>query len=535
MTAPEPAGDFPDDAILGAARTAAARRFDPQNGGSLGAPKFPSSFPIRLLLRIARRARDPEAQRMATLTLEHMRSGGIYDQIGGGFHRYATDARWLVPHFEKMLYDNAQLAVAYLEATEATGDARFALTARETLDYVLRDMQAPDGTFYSATDADSPIAGGRREEGAYFTWTPNELRVALGDADAEPAQAWFGVTEHGQVDGRSVLSATNAPAELARQLGLTTDTLEQRLTTIRARLLQERSQRAPPSRDEKVLVSWNGLTISALAHAAIVLGDARYAEAAVRAAGAMRAAARDGRELAHALVAGEAQGKGFADDYALLSAALLDVFELTSDPSWLTFAISLMDGLERGFADSEHGGYYLTSAEQETLLLRDKQNDDGPVPSASSVAAMTWLRLLALTDDPRYRERAEMTLRSASRSLAARPLALADMLLALDWATDAVKQIVIVVPEGRGAMTASARPLLDVLARRLTPNAVLIVASPDELNGELGKHLTWAQAKPLRSGSPTAYVCERGTCKLPTTDPAVLAAQLAEAHPYRSK
>ena len=378
MTAPEPAGDFPDASILRDARAAAAQRFDPENGGTIGAPKFPSSFPVQLLLRIARRACDADAQHMATVTLEHMRSGGIYDQLGGGFHRYATDERWLVPHFEKMLYDNALLAVTYLEAAQATGDPRFAVTARETLDYLLRGMRAPDGTFYAATDADSQTSDGRREEGAYFTWTPDDLRSALGDADAEVAQHWFGVTSRGQVDGRSVLSASRPPEEVARQLGVAPDAFGERLATIRKRLFDARSGRAAPLRDEKVVVSWNGLAISALARAAIVLGDARYSDAAVRAAGVIF---NSGHELPHVLVAGVPKGRAFADDRALFASALLDVFELTSDATWLTSATLTMEQLEHEFSDPVHGGYYLTSPEQESLLLRNRPDEDGPVPS----------------------------------------------------------------------------------------------------------------------------------------------------------
>jgi uncharacterized protein YyaL (SSP411 family) len=236
--------------------------------------------------------------------------------------------------------------------------------------------------------------------------------------------------------------------------------------------------------------------------------------------------------LPHVFVGAREQGAGFADDYLLLASALLDVFELTSDPEWLTEAVRLMEEVERTFADKANGGYFLTASEHERLLFRDKPDYDGPIPSANSVAALAWLRLCAITDDERYRERAETTLRAFSRSLASRPLALDHMLLALDWATDVVKEIVIVVPEGHGSLTASARGLLTALNQSFAPNSVLLVASEPDLDGEIGKAVPWAQGKKLRSGRATAYVCERGACKLPTNDPESFARELAEARPY---
>ena len=530
--APEPAGDFPDASSLRNARTAAGQRFDPVMGGARGAPKFPSSFPVRFLLRFARRTGDDAARRMAAETLDHMRAGGIHDQVGGGFHRYATDARWLVPHFEKMLYDNAQLAVAYLEAAQATGDASFAGTTRDTLDYLMRDMQAPDGTFYGATDADSQDEAGRAEEGLFFTWTPSELRSCLGDEDARIAQAWFGVTDAGQLDGRSVLSTERAPEIVAQELGLSRSEFEGRLEHLRARMLEQRAERPPPLRDDKVLVAWNGLAVSAFARAAIVLGEARYAAAATRAADVLVAPLRAGHPLPHAFIEGKPHGRAFSDDHVMLAAALLDLFELTARPTWLVTAASLMDEVERSFADHANGGYYLTSARHEALFLREKPDSDGPTPSVSSLAALTFLRLYAFTEDERFRKRAEMTVRAFSRTLVHSPLSLDQMLLGLDWATDAVKEIVLVVPQGGGALAPSARLFLDVLTQRFVPNMVLVVASEGEINGELGTRVPWVQKKKLLGHRATAYVCERGACKLPTGEPSQFAAQLADARAY---
>ena len=526
---PVAAGDLPSAGLLEAARQAALLRFDPELGGARGAPKFPSSFPVRLLLRSARRTGDARARQMALSTLEGMRAGGIYDQIGGGFHRYSTDARWLVPHFEKMLYDNALLALSYLEASELTSDARHARTAREVLDYSLRELAAPDGSFYSATDADSLAASGQEQEGAFFTWTPAELEAALGSADATLAASWFGVSAAGEIGGRSVLHTERSAADVARQLGLSDAAFDERLSQIRVRLLAQRATRPPPLRDEKVIVAWNALTLSALARAAIVLGDARYAAAALRGAAALTQPLEQGRELPHEFVAGEPHGLAFGDDYAFLAAALLDLFELTADLAWLARAEQLLESLQQGFSDSAHGGYFTSAAAHEQLLSRDKPDYDGPMPTVSSVAALDWLRLYAFTEDARYRQRAQSTLRAFSHALETRPLSLDQMLLALDWASDTVKELVLIVPQGRGALAPAARPLLDVLGRRFVPNLVLVVATEADVEGELGRRLSWLRERRLRGGRATAYVCEGHSCQLPTTDPAVLASQLAAA------
>jgi uncharacterized protein len=526
--ASEPAapGDVPAAAVLESARESARLRFDPELGGARGAPKFPSTFPVRLLLRIARRSGDAGARQMALSTLDHMRAGGMYDQIGGGFHRYSTDASWLVPHFEKMLYDNALLALAYLEAAELSGDAGYTRTARQVLDYLLRDMLAPDGTFYSATDADSRAASGREEEGAFFTWTPAELVAALGPEDAGLARRWFGVTDAGQLEGRSVLHVESPVADVARLFRLSSAAFEARIEQISARLLATRATRPAPLRDEKVIVAWNALALSALARAAIVLGDASYAQAALRCAAALTEPLRAGRALPHLFIGGAAGEPAFADDIAFLAAALLDVFELTSDPSWIDRSRQLMELLERDFADASRGGYFLSAATHEQLLLRNKPDYDGAMPSVSSVAALTWLRLFAFIDSARDRERAEATLRAFSGALASRPLGLDQMLLALDWASDPAKEIVVMVPEGRGALTPAARPLLDVLGRRFVPNAVLVVATEADSAGPLGQRIPWLRERRLQRGRATAYVCEGGVCQLPTTEPGVLAAQL---------
>ena len=525
-TVPAPAGDFPPATLLLKAADEAARRFEPEMGGMRGSPKFPSSFPVRLLSHVWSRADGTQGQAtraMATLTLRRMHQGGLFDQLAGGFHRYSTDARWQVPHFEKMLYDNALLVPAYLEIAQPGGDPDALGAMRDTLDFMLRDLRAPDGTFYASLDADSLDAHGKMEEGAFYTWTNEELTLALGDgADARIAAVWFGVG----ASGRSVLSARKTIDAAANELKIAPAVLARRLPEIRARLLAVRSLRPPPLRDEKVIVAWNGLAISALARVARARSDQAYADAAVKAALVMTSV----EPLPHVLVKGVPQGRAFADDIALLAAALLDVFELNSDSRWLSKAIELMEQLEQGFADPINGGYFSSDGTHEKLLLRAKPDGDGPIPSANSVAAMTWLRLAAFTEDDRFRQRAETTMRSASRSMAAHPMAHEQMLLALDWVSGAPKEVVVVVPDGGGAMSPSARPLMAMMGQMFLPNVSLVVGTEAEL-AAMAKQVPWVEHKKMLGGHATAYVCQAGTCRTPQTAPMAVFAYLAVQPP----
>jgi hypothetical protein len=512
---PSAAGTVDPAAVLATLRQQAADVFDPVQGGARGAPKFPSAFPVRAMLWVGAGEDGATELAMAESTLRHMRAGGIYDHVGGGFHRYATDAAWRVPHFEKMLYDNASLALTYVEAFQATGEPLFEATARATLDYLLTEMQAPDGGFYSATDADSPGPDGKREEGLFFTWTTAELEAALGLDDARLAEEVWNVGRGAAVDGRSILFENPASSRGP------TPALDQ----VRAKLHAARARRAPPLRDDKILVAWNGLTISALARAAFVLDEPRYRVAAERSAEALLAEVRAGRPLPHQLVGGKPAGLAFADDYACLGAALLDLFELTSDARWLEQAVALMDELERSFADAGAGGYYLTSAAHETLFVRDKPAHDGPVPSPSSVAALTWQRLYAFTDTEAQRVRAEATLSAFARPLAASPLSLDQLALAVFWAAAPTRELVLVMPQRSTPTSATREPLLEPLRRGLFPRIVRVVGTEAELE-KLGARVPWVKDKPLKNGKPTAYLCEGGACRLPTTDAGELERQL---------
>ena len=507
-----PAAGMPGPEVLEAAFHGFRAAFDDANGGLRGAPKFPSSLPVRFLLRYHRRARDAEALRMATVTLERMAAGGLHDQVGGGFHRYSTDATWLVPHFEKMLYDNALLAVAYAEAWQVTGRRDLARIVRQTLDYLGREMTSPEGALYSATDADS-----EGEEGRFFVWSAAELRALLG-GDAERFMRFHGASEAGNFDGRNVLHVP-APDE---------DEWEA-LAPQRALLYAAREGRPRPLRDEKILTGWNGLAISALALSGRVLGQDRYVVAAARAAEFVLARmVVDGR-LRRAFLDGAAGVPAFLDDHAFLAQGLLDLYEATFDVRWLEAAVELSERLEALFGDPQGGAWFSAAGDHERLLAREKPTHDGAEPSGASVALVNALRLSAFTTDDRWRLRAERALRHYGSALEEHPSAFTEMLLAVDFATDDAREVVLVWPDGEGAP----EPFLSVLRRGFLPNRALAGAAEGPALERLGRVAPVAAEKVALGGRPTAYVCQRGQCRLPAIAPEELAAQIAPVSPYR--
>ncbi|HSD27123.1 MAG TPA: thioredoxin domain-containing protein, partial [Vicinamibacteria bacterium] len=520
-------GGLPDARVLEAAAAASRDSYDSTWGGWKGAPKFPSSLPVRFLLRHHRRTGDAPTLEMATRTLEGMAAGGIHDQLGGGFHRYAVDERWLVPHFEKMLYDNAQLVVAYLEGWQASGRAELLEVARGILAFVERDLTSPEGAFYSATDADSPGADGRREEGHFFTWTLDEIKTAVGPERARLVEAAYATTAGGNFEGRSVLSAPRPLAEVARGLGMGEGAARRALLEARALLLAARGRRPPPLRDEKIVAAWNGLVIGALARAANALGEPRYAAQAARAAAFVLTHMREGGRLRRTYADGRARHNAYLEDYASLISGLIDLYEATSEPRWLEEAIALDLVLERHYEDRSGGGYFTTSDDHERLLARAKPVLDGAEPSGNSVTALNLLRLHELTDDDRYRRRAEQTLRALSAVLAQAPEAFSELLLAVDFHLDTPKQVVIVTPRGRS----DAEPFLARLGRAFVPNRVLVVAAEGQDLAAQARLVPLLEGKVAREGKATAYVCERRVCELPTSDPEVFAAQVARTAP----
>jgi uncharacterized protein YyaL (SSP411 family) len=506
-----PGTDLPGVEVIESTVRPFAQRFDPENGGTKGTRKFPSDFPNRLLLREYVRTGDSEYLDMVTRTLERMAAGGIHDQVGGGFHRYAVDGAWLVPHFEKMLYDNAQLAVVYLEAYQATGRTDFAEVARGILRYVSAEMTAPEGGFYSATDADSPAPEGPAEEGRFFTWTPAEIRGAVGEEGAPVVEAYFGITQSGNFEGRNVLHRARSIDDVAQQLGIPPARVRAILPQAIDRMYRARLLRPAPLRDEKILTSWNGLMISAFATGGRVLSDPSFVTQAEKAADFVltRMRQEDGR-LRHSLTGGRA----YLDDYAFFIAGLLDLYEATFDPRWIREAIALQKTLEAHYRDAGGGGYFRTSDDHEALLSREKPAFDGAEPSGNSIALMNLARLDELTGDDRYRAAADALLKSFGPTLSRAGGGATDLLLALAFRLAKPKEIVIVTAGPKS----EAEHFLAALRKAFSPNHVLVVTSQGPDLAEQSKEIPMLEGKVARGAKATAYVCQSGVCKLPTTE-----------------
>ncbi len=509
---------LPTVSILETALTREKAAFDEKLGGFGRAPKFPRSSRLEFLLREHRRSGNPDALRMVRKTLEAMAAGGMYDQIGGGFHRYSTDARWLVPHFEKMLYDNGQLVVAYLEAYQATADPSYAAVARDILRYVGREMTAPGGAFYSAADADS-----EGEEGTFFVWTPSEIRSLLSPEEARLALAHFGVSDRGNFEGKNILHTPRGLADTASTIGIDLEVAKKHLGSARDKLYEARAKRIPPLTDRKILPSWNGLMISALARAGFVLGDADYVSRAERAARFVLSEMKQSKRLKRSWLEGSAGGDGFLDDYTFMIAALVDLYEVTFDVEWLKEAIALQSVLDEGFWDSAVGGYYLTPSSGEKLLAREKPSYDGAEPSGNSVALLNLLRLAELTTDDSFRERAENLLKAFEPVWSRNPTSVPKMLCGVDYWLDGGKEIVVVVPD----KTAQAEPFLTQLRAAFVPSRVVSVVRVGAHLNATAEVIPLVRGKKLRGEKATAYVCERQVCDLPTTDAQVFAQQIS--------
>ena len=404
------------------------RAYDHQWGGFGQAPKFPQPGSLRFLLRRWRATDDDHLLDMVVGTLDRMAAGGIYDQLGGGFHRYSVDRQWLVPHFEKMLYDNAQLAACYTEAWQATGREEFARVARETLEYILRDMTHPEGGFFSSEDADSE---GR--EGTFYLWTPEEVREALGPERAEVFCRVYDVTPAGNFEGRSILNRPRSLSEDAQAMGRPAESLLAELAESRSVLMAVREKRVRPGRDDKVLLGWNAMTIGSLAQAGAALHASEYLDAAVRAAEFILAQLRDEQgRLLHYWRAGQARQSAFLDDVALLADALTTLHEATGDVRWLDEAVRMADDLLARFADPAAGGFFYTPADHEPLIMRKKDFFDSSTPSGNGAAATVLLRLARSCERPEYRAAAEATLQAAWRTFDRSATAAGQLLLALE-------------------------------------------------------------------------------------------------------
>ena len=515
---PEASAEPPDQTALTQATEQFTARFDPQYGGFGQAPKFPRSVTLEFLLRYSRRTNDPKVQDMVVKTLEAMATGGIYDQVGGGFHRYATDQKWRVPHFEKMLYDNALLAVAYLEGYQITGREDFARIAREVLEYLDREMSAPDGGFYSATDADS---GG--EEGTFFTWTLPELEQLLSQSQLRLVQAHYGVTLQGNFEGTNILHTARPLETVAKELGLSLEQAQRERQEARALLSRARQQRRALHTDTKVLVAWNGLAISAFAKGAHILNVPDYATRATRAATfLLTQMKRDGR-LRRSALGTLIDGDAYLNDYACLIAGLLDLYEVTFELRWLQEGIALQALQDAHFWDNENGGYFLTADDAEQLLAREKPAYDGAEPSGNAVAAHNLLRLAEWTLKADYRQRAQRCFRAFASELKQRPTSMPRLLSALDFSLGRPKEIAII----KASTDDTVEPFLEQLRRHFLPNRVITIVTQGD---ELATHqqvVPWLEAKRAITGKVTAYVCEQHVCSLPVADPGLFAEQLA--------
>ncbi|OQY11758.1 MAG: thioredoxin domain-containing protein, partial [Desulfobacteraceae bacterium 4572_187] len=489
--------------------------FDTKEGGLIGAPKFPGSLPIRFLLRYYRRTGDKEVLKMARLTLVKMAGGGMYDHAGGGFHRYSTDKNWLVPHFEKMLYDNALLTMDYLEGWQATGDEDFKRIAEEILRYVKRDMTSPDGAFYSATDADSLVPGGHREEGYFFTWTPDELEKILGKHRAGIVKKYYSVGPAPDFEGRHILHTPEPAAQVAAELDMTEQSLRSVIRESDDLLYKARSNRPQPIRDEKILTAWNGLMISAHARAGLVFNDSKYTDRAIKAAKFILDRLFVNGKLYRSYKDNAVRHNGYLADYAFFIASLLDIYEATGNVDWIKKAIELNGIMEKNYEDVENGGFFMTGKDHEKLLARGKPANDGAVPSGNSIAIMNLLRLYEFTSQDAYRKQAEKTLRFFSKILSSQPSALAEMLLAVDFFLDKPKQIVIVTPQGK---IDEAAPFLTLFRKEFLPNRILIVTSEGKDATSHADVIPLLRGKKALSGKTTAFVCESGACKFPTDD-----------------
>jgi uncharacterized protein len=535
QSTPEAEGKI-DAGILDAAYRQIERSYDPKEGGFGSAPKFPRPVTLNFLSRFY--ARNPKSEsykqalEMALFTLRKMAAGGMHDHLGGGFHRYSVDRYWHVPHFEKMLYDQAQLGSAYLDAFQITQDRQYESVARGILDYVARDMTAKDGGFLSAEDADSPaVAGGgdlghaKNTEGAFYVWTKKEIDAALGDDD-EIFDFHYGVQSHGNAPegsdpqdefrGKNILIERYTIAETAKQFKKSEDEVRDFLKQTRERLFAIRTKRPRPHLDDKIIAAWNGLMISAYARAAQVLDEPRYLEIATRAAKFLRANLYDEKSklLFRSYRNGRSAVEGFADDYAFVVQGLLDLYEASFDVEWLKFARQLQETQDRLFLDAKNGGYFTTSGKDASVLLRMKDDNDSAEPAASSVAALNLLRLSRFYDDKQLEDRARKTIDAFGPTLSHFASAMPQMLVAVDFSSSKPRQIVIAGEKDAPGTKA----LVTEVRRHFLPKTVLLLADGAKGQEYLGERNEAIRAMSMVDGKSAAYVCENFTCKTPVTD-----------------
>lgn len=499
------------------------RAFDSTYGGFGQAPKFPHPMDLQLLVRAAQRSGQQGPLDMVRLTLDRMAAGGIYDHLGGGFARYSVDAQWLVPHFEKMLYDNALLTSAYLDAYLITNEPGYARIIRETLDYVLRDMTDHAGGFYSTEDADS-----EGHEGLFYTWTPDEIEAVLGEARGATFGRVYDVTDVGNFEGRNILNLPKTVEQCAKILGRKPQELERELADDRAKLFAAREKRVRPGRDDKVIVAWNGLMIDAMARAGAALDEAKYVDAADDAASFITSEMRgkDGR-LLHTCRHGHAKFDAYLDDYAALANGLVSLYEANFKERWIDEAERLIDIVLEKFSDSEGGGFFYTAFDQEQLIARTKELTDSSTPSGNALAATALLRLGRLLGRSDFLDAAERTLATALPLMQRAPTAAGQMLLAVDRYLGPAHEMVLV-----GDMThEETRRAVSVLQQRFSPRAVLAMrdtGSADPMAARSGLLDKVFSGKESPDGQPVLYVCQNFACQQPVVGVTAIEAELTK-------
>jgi uncharacterized protein YyaL (SSP411 family) len=504
--------------ILDQAASELAAQFDDEFGGFGLAPKFPTPHHLTFLLRRARRKNGKKALAMVEKTLQAMRRGGIFDHLGFGFHRYSTDRRWLVPHFEKMLYDQALLAIAYTEAFQLTGQDEYRRTVEEMLTYVGRDLRSPEGAFYTAEDADS-----EGEEGKFYVWELGEVETLLSSSEAELAREIFNLRPEGNFtepegrhSGKNILYLGRTPDPAAAGLGISEEDLQKAIARIRGRLFGRREQRPRPLKDTKILADWNGLMIAALAKAAQAFGRADYAEAARAVAAFIRKKMMVNGKLHHCSVEGEVTIPAFLDDHAFLTWGLLELYEATFEAGLLSWASRLTEDVVRGFWDEKDGGFFCTSADlHKDLPLRRKELYDGALPSGNSVMVLNLLRLGRLLGRPDLEARAGRLIEVFSGRVSQYPVAYTQFLCGLDFALGPGREVVIVGRTG----ASDTRAMFDVLRTEFIPNTVVVFRPAEESDPMIVKLAPFTAAMRSPGDRATAYVCSNCRCERPTTEP----------------
>ncbi|MEZ4846606.1 MAG: thioredoxin domain-containing protein [Bdellovibrionota bacterium] len=502
------AGDLPTISVFDKAFEELSRSYDSRYGGFGFAPKFPRPSTLQFLFHYGALKNNEKATRMAVHTLKAMLQGGIFDQIGGGFHRYSVDAYWLVSHFEKMLYDQSQIVLSMLDAYQITADPEFKRGVDETLGYILREMTSPDGAFYSATDADSEGV-----EGKFFIWSPEEIVEVLGEQDAQTFIEYYGVTPHGNFEEKNIFFITQSLEEFAQKKSWNVEETIAKFETWKKKMWEERNKRIPPLTDDKIIVSWNGLMISAMARAGFVLKNQGYIDAATKAVQHILGNLIQDGQLYRSFRKGQVSAHAFLDDYACLIHGLLELFEVTGHPRWLNHAITLQNQMIQKFWDNGLGGFY--SSSENTMFLREKPFYDGAEPSGNSIAAWNLLRFSSLLKDESYRNHAQKIFELYSSVIENNPTYLPQMLTALDYFHSSAKEIVAV-----DALDGKFRNLLDVLRQTYLPNRVIVQA-----DASLAQVVPSLSEK-LDVKKSTVYVCQGYVCQAPARDAETLSNKL---------